>query len=82
MGVIGRGREGGGWKSQDRRGRARKKRRDKTAKQAAEFISHNLSLDGGAKALFPTRNMHYGNKYQHIYTVAVTQHSFMSTAAS
>lgn len=59
-----------------------KTRRDKTAKQAAEFISHNLSLDGGAKALFPTRNMHYGNKYQHSYTVAVTQHSFMSTAAS
>lgn len=59
-----------------------KTRRDKTAKQAAEFISHNLSLDGGAKALFPTRNMHYGNKYQHIYTVAATQHSFMSTAAS
>lgn len=56
--------------------------KEKTAKQAAEFISHNLSLDGGAKALFPTRNTHYGNKYQHIYTVAATPHSFMSTAAS
>lgn len=30
-----------------------KTRRDKTAKQAAEFISHNLSLDGGSKGFVP-----------------------------
>lgn len=33
--------------------------------ELSEFISHNLPLDG-AKALFPSRKIHYGDEHEHI----------------